>query len=84
MKLGQHKKQKYAQKVYLLSCLHLLFGCKLLGCLKATKSPNIASHGAVRVPSRAIRLFPALLTLMRTALMGAFYNESAHEAVRVI
>ena len=40
--------------------------------LKATKSPKIASHGAVRVPSRAVGLFPALLTLMRTALIRAF------------
>ena len=72
MKLGQNKKQKYAQKIYLICCLDLLSGCKLLGCLKATKSPKIASHGAVCVPSRAVRLFPALLALMGTALIQAF------------
>ena len=36
------------------------------------KSPKIALHGAVRVPSRAVKLFSALLTLMRTALIRGF------------
>ena len=47
-------------------------GCKKLGCLKATKSSKIASHGAVRVPIRVVRLFPAHLALMRTALIRGF------------
>ena len=72
MKLGQNKKQKSAQKMYLNAVCICFSGCKLLGCLKATKSPKIASHGSVCVPSRAVRLFLALLALMRTALIRGF------------
>ena len=80
MKLGQNKKQKSAQKIYLICCLHLLFWLYfLLGCLKATKSPKIASHGSVRVPSRAVRLFPALLALIRPSY-GHFPNSFAMKA----
>ena len=42
---------------------------------KSEKTPKIASHGAVRVPSRPARLFPALLALMRTALIRGFSQQ---------
>ena len=32
------------------------------------KSSKIAPHRAVRVPNKAVKLFPALLALMRAAL----------------
>ena len=35
--------------------------------IKATKSPKLASHGAVRVPSRAVQLFPALGPVSRNS-----------------
>ena len=72
MKLKKIKNKNMHRKfIYYLACI-CFSGCKLLGCLKATKSPKIASQGAVRVPSRAVRLFPALLALMRTALIRGF------------
>ena len=63
MKLGQNNKQKYALKIYLI----MLFPFAFLAVNYLD-----ASHGAVRVPSRAVWLFLALLTLMRTALIRAF------------
>ena len=49
---------------------------------KARKSSRIALHGAVRVPSRALRLFAALLAQMRRALIGRFSQSSYNESVR--
>ena len=40
--------------------------------LKGTKSFKIASHGVVRTLSRAVRLFPALLALIRATLTRGF------------
>ena len=49
---------------------------------------EVLTHEAVRFCSRAVRLFPAPLAQMRTALIQDFYQrfckESARRAVRVI
>ena len=49
---------------------------------------EVLTHEAVRFCSRAVRLFPAPLAQMRTALIQHFYQrfckESARRAVRVI
>ena len=49
---------------------------------------EVLTHEAVRFCSRVVRLFPAPLAQMRTALIRVFHQwfckESAHKAVRVI
>ena len=60
----------------------------LLGFLRQRKLSQTTFRGAPCDPSRAVRLFPALLALSRTALIRGFCKwfaiESARGAVRVV
>lgn len=70
------KERQICEEDYLICCLYLLSSWKLNlhGWLDETKSSKFVSLGAVSVPNRDVRLFPAPLALMRTALIRDFLN----------